>query len=59
MSTILKVNNVSSGGNPTAFHFMKDVFQSEPPTPKYDVVWNIDIVLSYLRNQVFVIKSTF
>ena len=30
--------------------FLKGVFNSRPPAPKYSVTWDIDVVLSYIKS---------
>ena len=30
--------------------FMKGVFETRPPSPRYDFIWDVNIVLDYLKN---------
>ena len=31
-------------------HFLKGIFNCRPPAPKYSFTWDVDIVLSYIRD---------
>ena len=38
------------GKFPAIKRFLKGVFELRPPKPKYSYIWDVNIVLSYLRN---------
>ena len=39
----------SLGKHPLVCRFMKGVFNKTPPTPKFNEIWSVDIVLEYLK----------
>ena len=41
--------NISVGNHPLVTRFMKGVFQSRPTFPKYAEIWDVNVVLSYLK----------
>ena len=45
------VDSVPLGGLPIVSKFMKGVFRTKPPKPKYCSSWNVAKVLDFLRNQ--------
>lgn len=36
--------------HPLVSRFLKGVFNSRPPAPKYTTMWDVDIVLSHTRD---------
>ena len=36
------------GSHPIVSHFMKGIFQSRMPTPKYLLTWDVSVVLGYV-----------
>ena len=48
-SFVLLDDGSSVGQNPLVSRLLKGVFQSRAPTPKYTEVWDVQIVLSYLK----------
>ena len=48
LSTIIKIEGGDFGTNPVITRFMKDVFETRPPTPKYNSIWDVSIVLKHL-----------
>ena len=38
------------GQHPLVSRFLKGVFNSHPPAPRYSVTWDVDVVLSYLKS---------
>ena len=38
------------GSHPLVSRFMKGVFQSRPPCPRYLATWDVSVVLSHLRS---------
>ena len=46
---IVLPRNISAGNHPLVTRFMKGVFQSRPTFPKYTEIWDVNIVLSYLK----------
>ena len=48
-SFVLLDDGSSVGKNPLISRLLKGVFQSRAPKPKYTEVWDVQIVLSYLR----------
>ena len=51
ISTLL-INNpgLSIGNSPAVKRFLKGVYEIRPPSPKYKVIWDVDIVLQFLKN---------
>ena len=47
--THLPVDGSLIGSHPLVSRFMKEVFQSRPPCPRYLATWDVSVVLSYLR----------
>lgn len=45
----LKLENFSAGTHPLVIRFMKGVFNLRPPKARYSHIWDVDIVLKYLR----------
>ena len=51
LSTLLvNSNGVSIGNAPLVKRFMKGVFELNPPKPRYDVIWDVNVVLDFLKN---------
>ena len=49
ISAIVKPSNsVTLGNQPLISRFMKGVFRSRPPVPRYESTWDVHIVLSHL-----------
>ena len=48
-STIPQVEGCPVGQHPLACKFMKGVFNSRPPQPKYSGTWNVGLVTKYLE----------
>ena len=46
---IVLPGNISVGNHPLVTRFMKGVFQSRPTFPKYAEIWDVNVVLSYLK----------
>ena len=42
-------NGFSIGKDPLVKRFVKGVFESKPPLPRYVSTWNVNIVISYLK----------
>ena len=47
---IVLPGNISVGNHPLVTRFMKGVFQSKLTLPKYTEIWDVNAVLSYLKN---------
>ena len=45
---ILPTDNVNIGSHPIVSRFMKGIFKSNPPVPRYHTTWDVRKVLSYL-----------
>ena len=43
-------DNCSIGSHPIVTRFMKGVYKSTPPTPRYKTTWDVQVVLSYLSS---------
>jgi len=43
-----EVDGLQVGQHPLVSCFLKGVFNSCPPTPRYSFTWDVDVVLSYL-----------
>ena len=50
LSCFISINNVPVGQIPIICRFMKGVFNERPALPKYDVTWDVNIVLHYLKS---------
>ena len=46
---IVLPGNISVGNHPLVTRFMKGVYQSRPTFPKYTEIWDVNVVLSYLK----------
>ena len=42
-------NNQSVGSHPLIKRFMKGVFSNRPALPKYNVIWDVSVVLNVLK----------
>ena len=52
LASFLQLNNtVNIGSHNLVRRFFKGVFTLRPALPKYNVTWNVDIVLTYLKGQ--------
>ena len=49
LSTIITVDGVSIGCYPLVVRFLKGVFNLRPPVPRYKEVWDLSIVLRFLK----------
>ena len=50
LSTIVTLpGNISVGSHPLVVRFLKGVFQSRPALPKYTSIWDVKVVLSFLK----------
>ena len=47
--THLEVDGSRVGQHPLVSRFLKGVFNSRPPAPKYSSTWDVDIVLDYIK----------
>ena len=43
-------NNSTIGSHPVVSRFMKGIYKSNPPTPRYKTTWDVQQVLSYLSS---------
>lgn len=51
LSSFLQLENcVSVGSHPLVRRFMKGVFNLRPSLPRYNVTWDVNIVLKFLKN---------
>jgi integrase len=48
-SFIMPVNNVSFGAQPLVIRFMKGIFHRRPTRPRYEHIWDVSVVLNYLK----------
>ena len=44
------IEGVPVGKHPIVIRFMQGIFNSRPPMPRYSFVWDIEVVLSHIRN---------
>ena len=44
-----EIDGTRVGQHPLVSRFLKGVFNSRPPTPRYSATWDVDVVLTYLR----------
>ena len=47
--THVEVNGIQVGQHPLVTCFLKGVFNSRPPAPKYTLTWDVNVALRYLR----------
>jgi len=45
-----KIDGEVVGKHPLICHLLKDAFNERPPRPRYENVWNIDLVLTLFRD---------
>jgi hypothetical protein len=38
------------GSHPTVVRFMKGIFELKTPTPRYNLTWDVSLVLTYLKS---------
>ncbi|CAH3179081.1 unnamed protein product, partial [Porites lobata] len=50
-AVILPTNNHTIGTHPLVSRFMRGIYKSNPPTPRYHTTWNVQTVLTYLSSQ--------
>ena len=43
-------DNSSIGSHPTVTRFVKGVYKSTPPTPRYKTTWDVQVILTYLSS---------
>ena len=46
----MSVEGVMVGKHPTVCRLMQGIFHSRPPKPKYKSVWDVDMVVTYIRS---------
>lgn len=46
----VSVGGVVVGKHPTVCRLMQGIFNSRPPKPKYKSVWDVDVVVTYIRS---------
>ncbi|XP_046570164.1 uncharacterized protein LOC124278507 [Haliotis rubra] len=51
LSSVVKVDNVQFGQHHLVIRFMKGIFNLRPSFPRYNVTWNVSVVLQYLKAQ--------
>ena len=49
LSTVVTVDNVKFGEHPLVGRYMRGVFQLRPALPKYSDIWDVNVVLTYLK----------
>ena len=50
LSTVIVIGEIPVEKHQIVCRFMKGTYQNEPPTPKYDVIWDPDVVLTFSKN---------
>ena len=48
-SALSLITEIDSKDSLILKQFMKEVFNTNPPKPKYKAVWNVSIVLTYIK----------
>ena len=48
LSSIISIDSIPFGKNQYVCRFMKGIFNNETSKPKYDVMWDPDIVLNFI-----------
>ena len=46
---LINDNGVTVGNSPLVKRFLKGIFELKPPMPRYNCIWDVNIVLDYLR----------
>ena len=49
-SIIILDNGLKFGEQPLVFRCLKGIFELKPALPKYSEIWDVNIVLDYLKN---------
>ena len=49
-SVLLLPNNTTFGSHPLVTRFLKGVFELKPSLPRYSVIWDVGVVLQYLKS---------
>ena len=49
LSTILISNGVTFGSHPIVVQYLKGVYNLKPPVSKYNEIWDLNVVLDYLK----------
>ena len=49
LSTFICINDIPVGQHPLVKRFMRSVFNKRPSLPKYNVTWDVTLVLNYLK----------
>ena len=49
LSTFIHIDNVPIGSHPLIIRFMKGVFSIKPSLPKNTVIWDVNILMDYLK----------
>lgn len=50
LSSFIQLNNVNIGSHPLVRRFIRGVFVLRPALPRYNVTWDVNIVLKYLKS---------
>jgi hypothetical protein len=50
-SVLERIDGLPIGQHPEIVLLMKGIFNRRPPSAKYNSTWDVDVFLSYLRNQ--------
>ena len=45
----ISIESFTAGSHPLVVRFLKGVFNTRPPQPRYSTIWDINVVLTYLR----------
>ena len=57
----IKIDSVAVGAHPTICRLMKGIYNTKPPRAKYEITWDVDIVLRHLKamqsNQLLSLKD--
>jgi hypothetical protein len=50
LSTFISIDNKPSGSHPLIIRFMKGVFEMRPAMPRYQITWDVSLVLCFWKN---------
>ena len=49
LSSIITIDSIAVGSHPAVARFRKGVYNLRPPMPRYRQIWDVSVVLQYLK----------
>ena len=46
------INGEPIGKRPKICSLLTEIFNERPPQPRYTFIWNVDVVLTYIKNNI-------